>query len=175
MLSKDFNPTLDLWIKAVEQNNFDRICAKPAPTSWSLGQVCKHLIDATSYYLQQATICLTTSDHPDEEMTPNAKTMFRNNEFPDELIEGPTTNADTPQPDSKEELLHKLLKLKEELNQVAGLISTSTSNGKTKHPGLHYFNAMEWFQFADMHLRHHLRQKKRIEEFLKIHYPARSI
>ena len=167
MLTKDFTHTIDLWIKAVEQNNFARICAKPTPISWSLGQVCMHLIEATNYYLQQATICLATSDHTDEDMTPNAKTMFRNNEFPDELIEGPSSNSYTPQPDNKEVLLRDLLKLKEEISQIEILISTSTSKGKTKHPGLHYFNAKEWFQFADMHLRHHLRQKKRMDEFLK--------
>ena len=27
--------------------------------------------------------------------------------------------------------------------------------GKTKHPGLNYFTAKEWLQFAEMHLRHH--------------------
>jgi hypothetical protein len=167
MLTKDFNHSVDIWIKAVEQNNFDQICTKPSPTSWSLGQVCMHLIEATHYYLEQTNVCLSSNDHVLEEMTPEAKTMFRNNEFPDELIEGPPSNANTPQPESKEELLHSLLKLKEEINRVAILISTSTSKGKTKHPGLHYFNAKEWLQFADMHLRHHVRQKKRIDAFLK--------
>ena len=167
MLAKDFNHTTDLWIKSIEQNNFDQICAKPFPTSWSLGQVCMHLIEATHYYLEQANVCLSSNDHVLEEMTLNAKTMFRNNEFPDELIEGPPTNANTPQPASKDDLLLSLLKLKGEINRIAMLISISTSKGKTKHPGLHYFNAKEWFQFADMHLRHHLRQKNRIDEFLK--------
>ena len=68
-------------------------------------------------------------------MTLPAKAMFRSNEFPDELIEGPPSNANTPQPDSKEKLLHSLLRLKEEINRIAGLISTSISKGKTKHPG----------------------------------------
>ena len=93
MLAKDLNHTTDLWIKSIEQNNFDQICAKPSPTSWSLGQVCMHLIEATHYYLEQANVCLSSNDHVLDEMTPNAKTMFRNKEFPDELIEGPPTLA----------------------------------------------------------------------------------
>jgi hypothetical protein len=60
-----------------------------------------------------------------------------------------------------------LIKLKTEITTIGILISTSQFRGKTKHPGLNYFNANEWFQFAEMHFRHHLRQKKRIEEFLK--------
>jgi hypothetical protein len=39
--------------------------------------------------------------------------------------------------------------------------------GKTKYPGLNYFTAKEWLQFAGIHLRHHLKQKKRIDDFLK--------
>ncbi|MEK6782356.1 MAG: DinB family protein [Bacteroidota bacterium] len=166
MRSENSNHTIDLWIQAVEQNNFDRICAKPSPTSWSLGQVCMHLITETSYYLKQIHICLSTDDNADKEMTAHAKSMFRNNEFPDELIEGPPSNDNTPQPRSKEELLKALLKLKDELNKVAAVVSTHSGIGKTKHPGLNYFTAREWLQFADMHMRHHLRQKKRIEEFL---------
>jgi hypothetical protein len=53
------------------------------------------------------------------------------------------------------------------MNTVATLISESQFNGKTKHPGLGYFSAKEWLQFANMHFRHHLRQKKRIDVFLK--------
>jgi len=166
-LSKDFIHTIDIWIKALEQNDFVQLCAKPSPNSWSLGQVCIHLIDATNYYLEQLNICLSTNDHAMEEMSPHAKTMFHNNEFPDEVIEGPTTNAGTPQPESKEELMRCLIKLREEINTTEILISPSPFRGKTKHPWLNYFNALEWFQFAEMHFRHHLRQKKRIDEFLK--------
>jgi protein associated with RNAse G/E len=54
-----------------------------------------------------------------------------------------------------------LLELKAEINNVAMLISTNTSQGKTKHPGLHYFNAKEWFQFAEMHVRHQLGAKRK--------------
>jgi DinB superfamily len=166
MRSENSNTTVDLWIQAVEQNTFEQICAKPSPTSWSLGQVCMHLIAETSHYLKQIHICLSTDANANKEMTVHAKSMFRNNEFPNELIEGPPSNANTLQPPSKEELLKAFLKLKDELNQAATLLSASTSLGKTKHPGLHYFSAREWLQFADMHMRHHLRQKKRIEEFL---------
>ncbi|HEV9036934.1 MAG TPA: hypothetical protein VGQ51_09945 [Puia sp.] len=40
------------------------------------------------------------------------------------------------------------------------------ATGKTRHPGLHYFNSLEWLQFAEMHMRHHFRQKKRIDACL---------
>lgn len=163
MTTKNFNQTLDIWIKALEQKSFAQICAKPAPDSWSLGQLYMHLIEATNHYLEQINICLTTHDNLTKEMSPGAKILFQNNEFPNEIIEGPPSNADTPQPDSIAALMHELLQLKEDINHIGTLISKSPLQGKTKHPGLDYFNASEWFQFAEMHFRHHLRQKKRID------------
>jgi hypothetical protein len=125
-----------------------------------------HLVGNTNYYISQIRKCIATNRHADGEATPEGKAMFRNNAFPDVLIEGPPSNGRTPQPESPEQLLRDLANLKEEMNQVYRLISACSFRGKTKHPGLHYFSAREWFQFAEMHLRHHLRQKERIDRFL---------
>ena len=56
------------------------------------------------------------------------------------------------------------------MNDAAAQIENNKSRGKTKHPGFNYFNAIEWLQFAEMHLRHHLKQKERIEKNLNRHY-----
>lgn len=168
MLSDDFKNTIDIWIKDVEQNSFEQICTKPAQNSWSLGQVCIHLIDSTNYFLEQITICLSNNENAKEEMAANAKTIFFNNEFPNDLIEGPSSNNETLQPNSKEEILSAFAKIKETFMYSEAQISNSVFNGKTKHPGLNYFNAKEWLQFAEMHFRHHLRQSNRIKTFLKL-------
>jgi len=165
--AESFNHNIDTWIKELERNNFLQISAKPSPASWSLGQVCMHLLSETGYFLEQVDICLSTNDNATEEMSPEGKTMFHNNEFPDEIIEGPPTNANTPQPGSKEELIDGFEKLKEGISKIEARMRKGVHKGKTKHPGLNYFNAAEWFQFAEMHFRHHHRQRKRIDEFLK--------
>lgn len=166
MRMKAINHTIDTWIRELDQYNFTRLCTKPAPNSWSLGQLYIHLIEDTNYYLEQIKICVSADDHATEEAAPAAKTMFHNNDFPDEAIEGAPANAYIPQPDNKEQLMGRLLNLKEAIQQAGKLISTSSYKGKTKHPGLGYFNANEWLQFAEMHFRHHRRQKKRIDDFL---------
>ncbi len=168
MPETDFSHTIDSWIKELEQYDFIQLCAKPSGSSWSIGQVYMHLMENTNYYLEQIRICVSTDDHENEDASSNAKIMFNNNEFPDEVIDGPSENSLTPQPESKEELMRSFRKLKDEVKAIEILISQSTCKGKTKHPGLNYFNAKEWLQFADMHFRHHLRQKKRIDAFLKL-------
>lgn len=164
----NLNQTIEVWINELDRINFIQLCTKPSPTSWSLGQVYVHLIESTNYYLEQVTICLASDDYAREAMTADANEMFYSNEFPDVVIEGPVSNEATLQPESKVELKRCLMNLKEDINTVALLISTSQFNGKTKHPGLNYFSADEWLRFAEMHFRHHLRQKKRIEKFLEI-------
>jgi hypothetical protein len=164
----DFSNTIDIWIKDLERKTFAQLCARPSPQSWSLGQVGMHLIEATNFYLEQATICMSADDHATEQMAPHGRIMFHRNEFPDEIIEGPPSNAGTPQPRRKNQLMSELMTLRDRINDVGNRIAKNPSAGKTKHPGLSYLNADEWFQFAEMHLRHHLRQKRRIEEFLKL-------
>jgi len=168
MLIENFNHTINTWITALHQYSFSQLCTQPDSKNWSLGQLYIHLTDDANYYIEQIKICVSSNDNALEEMSAFAKKIFLNNDFPDEQIEGAPANAFIPQPGSKDDLLNSLINLKDEMNQVAVLVSESTFRGKTKHPGLGYFSAVEWLQFAEMHFRHHLRQKKRIDDFLKI-------
>lgn len=168
MLIENFNHSINTWITALEQYDIIQLSIKSNPASWSLGQLYIHLIQDTNYYLEQIKICVSTNDNANGEMSPFAKTIFLNNDFPNEQIEGAPANAGIPQPGSKAQLMNGLMHVKNEMNDAGRLISKSVLKGKTKHPGLGYFNAAEWLQFAEMHFRHHLRQKKRIDDFLKI-------
>jgi hypothetical protein len=166
MLIDDFNRTVDIWIHTIQQYNFEHLCTQPAANVWSVGQVCMHLINDTNWFIEQIRICVSNNNNANETMSPFAQTMFLNNSFPNERLTNPA-NANVPQPISKEILLQLFIHLKKDMNDAATQIANSKSTGKTKHPGLHYFNANEWLQFAEMHLRHHLKQKERIEAFLK--------
>jgi DinB superfamily len=167
MLIEDFNRTIGIWITALEAYNCDQLTARPSSTSWSIGQVYMHLLDDTSYYIEQIKSCVMNNDHASEQPTSEGKIMLLNNDFPDEILEGAPSNAYMPQPESKEQLVADVLNLKTAMNSAATLISKSSFHGKARHPGLGYFSADEWLQFADMHFRHHLRQKKRIDTFLE--------
>lgn len=170
MLIEDFNRAIDYWIKALEMYDLPVLRTRPAPASWSLGQLYHHLIDDTNYYIEQIKICVSTNVNAEKVASPTAKALFCNNSFPDEVIEGAPSNAHIVQPESKEQLKSCLKNLKDEMNDVAILIKESDNKGKTKHPGLDFFGAEEWLQFAEMHFRHHIRQKKRIDDFLKDHF-----
>lgn len=168
MVIERLNQTIDIWVQELGLYDFGQLCAKPSPGSWSLGQVYMHLIDATDYFILQARICANTNDNARKESSTAAKKMFLKNDFPDMVLEGPPSNANTPQPETKDQLIHALQNLQKDIGLVGALVEKSACKGKTKHPGLNYFNAIEWLQFAEMHLRHHLRQKKRIDDYLRM-------
>lgn len=162
------NDTLTTWITALQEYDFDSLVAKPDPENWSLGQVFLHLINETNYYIGQIEYCLAHNENASGLMAENAVLIFANNEFPNERIKNDSQSSqNVPQPTNKTGLLEQMLHLKSQLNLLWNKIIAASSLGKTRHPGLGYFNAREWFQFAELHLRHHLRQRKRIEQAIK--------
>lgn len=162
----DFHKTIDIWIEGLNAYDLEALTIQPGPGRWSLGQVCMHILDEADFQLGQVSICISSDDHAGGEPTVEAREMFANKGFPDLLIEGPPSNAWVRQPESKDLLLDRLIALKQRISELDKLISTSTFNGKALHPGLHYLGAREWLQFSEMHFRHHLRQKARLDAFL---------
>ncbi len=168
-LTYKVNETVDKWITVVCEYSFEVLLRKPGSESWSLGQIAMHIVTETGYYIGEINMCLGSRENCLEEMTEEARTMFSRNSFPDIRIKRDASLFQSyPQPESMIDMREKLEKLKLELNQLLNKIGASECEGKTRHPGLGYFNAREWMQFAEMHMRHHLRQKDRVEEWLSL-------
>jgi len=166
-LPQTLNASIDNWINDLDNYSFEQLTAKPSPELWSMGQVYVHLVEVTQHFVEEAAVCAGSNDNAHEEASPTARLMFQNNELPDTLLKGPPSNALTQQPQSKEQIEQGLKRIKERLKEIEPLLAGSTCNGKARHPGLNYFSATECLHFAEMHLRHHLRQKKRIDAFLQ--------
>lgn len=163
---ENFNDTLDQWIAYLDDYSFEMLTRNPIPGSWSIGQVYVHLINDTAWHVGQMKLAMTTDYFANEEMHEDAKWMFANNQFPDAQLENPS-NVNMPQPKSKDEIRQKLLEIRTEVNQAIRSPALTISKGKTRHPGLQFFSAIDWLRFTEMHLRHHLRQKARIDHALR--------
>jgi len=145
----------------------NQLLAKPSPTSWSLGQVYGHLIEETNWYNGQVQISLNDIENVNVASTRKAKKLFENAWFPNERIPDDPLIADkVKQTTSVDRLKSDLEKLKSDTNLIWDIIKKAESYGKSEHPGMGYLNFFEWLQYSEMHLRHRLRQKNRIEDFL---------
>jgi hypothetical protein len=52
------------------------------------------------------------------------------------------------------------------MHETEQKLSSASEIPKTAHPAFGFLNAREWFHLIEMHFRHHLRQKKRLDRFL---------
>lgn len=162
-LLEQCNIILEDWMQALAQYKEEQLLLKPTSNSWSIGQVYMHLIEETQYYIIEMEACLASKENVTEDMSNYAKSWFQNNAFPNEQLQG---MAAPLQPKSKMQLLKSMHQLQQDLNDIGKKIADHKQTGKTQHPGHQYFNAAEWFQYAVMHIRHHWRQKERIDAFL---------
>ncbi|SEW24831.1 DinB family protein [Chitinophaga arvensicola] len=164
---RQFNDTIDKWITHLDDYTLTMLCQQPHPGTWSLGQVYEHIIADTWYFIGEIKTALQSGNiNREQQMHPDANTIFAQQRFPDARLPNPANDPDSPQPASKDQLKQQLLLIKEEINHLGSTADFTHAHGKTRHPGLGFFNAGEWLQFAEMHMRHHLRQKKRIDDAL---------
>ncbi len=161
-----FNGTADIWEAALENYSEAQLRQRPDDESWSMGQVYGHLVEGTlRFHLEQVKACLSSDDHAGAGKTFPGRMAYWLGAFPPIRIKVPPSPAYTPrQPESKAQVRERLAVLRREMAQTADRLTNSQEGGKTKHPAFGYLGAREWYQLIDMHFRHHLRQKKRIEK-----------
>ena len=167
-LLQRFNDTVGRWIGFLDDYTLEMLRQQPREGSWSLGQVYTHIIDDTGWVVEQMKRSMESNADADKDMREHARIILRNNDFPDTMIKGPSTGKPIGQPADKEKLSRDLVSILDAVNRLCTTANVAAATGKTGHPGLGYFTSLEWLQFAEMHMRHHLRQKRRIDEQLFI-------
>ena len=164
-----FESCLSVWEQALDQYSEADFARQPAPDAWSIGQVYEHLVRSLlRYHLQQAELCMTSdADAGASKKMPGRITYFFGGLLPVRVKVPPTPQYTPPQPESTAAVKAMFPTLHEKMAAAAELLSQPHARGKTAHPALGYLNALEWFALIEMHFRHHLRQKKRIDAFLQ--------
>ncbi|MCG7858671.1 DinB family protein [Flavihumibacter sediminis] len=167
MLIDTFNDTIDIWISELNRFDLAQLLLKPDSGSWSLGQLYNHIIDDTGWFIGQIESSFSDEVNVNIEMSEAAKTLFANGSFPDQRIQGNLVSAEkVTQPNSIEEIRTGMEQLKLAANEIWIRMQSAQHFGKSEHPGLGFFNCYEWLEYSEMHMRHHLKQKRRIESFI---------
>lgn len=178
-----FSETVSEYIRELEDCSLDQLLWKPSEDEWSLGQMYMHLIGSAQFMqLRNAVLCLEpggSRDIPQAEKTETGKAVFKTGSFPPERIRVPPSPQYTPsQPQSKEQLISGLRDTLRQMTEIEPRIALAFGTvprlqeepGKESvpytvvHPRLGGLNALEWFQLIEMHYRHHMLQRKRLEE-----------
>jgi hypothetical protein len=162
--------TVGHWKNELDRYTKEDFARTPGEGQWTIGQVYAHLmLGATMFMLPNAEKCLQKVKTQNGSKNLNGKIIFLLGGFPPIRVKVPEALAQfpTPQPESPEVVKAGLEALLVQLGQVKDKMNANFDpNHKRKHPVLGMLNALEWFQNVEMHFRHHLRQKKRLDKFL---------
>jgi hypothetical protein len=164
-----FEKTAEFWLASLNQYTEEQFAKKLDANSWSIGQVYSHLVNGTRrYQLQQIAQCLENGQNTSTGVKKlPGKIFFSLGYFPPMRVKVPPSETYTPkQPPNIESMKTGLEELIKIMRETERSLSGSSKISKTAHPAFGFLNAREWFQLIEMHFRHHLRQKKRIDRFL---------
>jgi len=167
---KRFETTANTWLNAVDKYSPAEFAQKPSDGEWSIGQVYHHIIYAHNNLIQKRLKdCINGTGKDTLQMKNFAgKLVFLMNALPPLRFKMPAKVAIEPlQPESKEWVKTSILEMIQSMKELAALLEKTKVIQKAKHPAFSYLTADEWYQFCEIHLRHHLRQKARIDKFLK--------
>jgi hypothetical protein len=181
-LSK-FEETVSFYIRELKGTSLDQLLWKPAEDEWSLGQMYMHLIRSAQFMqLRNVALCLEpggSSEVSREEKTKLGEDLFKMGSFPPDRIRVPPSPQYTPpQPESKEQLvdglrdtLRRMVEIEPKIASEFDPVTQARSEPSKEivrntvlHPRLGGLNALEWFQLIEMHYRHHLLQKQRLDK-----------
>lgn len=175
---ENFERTAQIWIGALGSYTIAQFTRKPDEESWSIGQVYTHLLNQANYFqLGMLEQCVVGEMEPTgEEMEERGKMIFSMGSFPPIQIKVPPSSAYTPpQPVSIEEVRASLSNLIIRMRITAPLIRQADPKRKARHPAFGMMNAEEWFTLIEMHFRHHLRQKERLDAWLGVESGSMSV
>ncbi|TMV50992.1 DinB family protein [Paenibacillus mesophilus] len=166
-----FEEIVSLYRQQLDRYEMDQLTRTPEVGEWSLGQVYVHLIQTTMrMQLRQIEACRENGGPASGtvgEKTEPGKAVFDLGAFPPIRIRVAASDAYTPrQPESKEQLVDGLNEVVRRMREVEPSLEGIPAENTAPHPRLGKLNAKEWFALAEMHFRHHLRQKERLDALL---------
>lgn len=150
------------------EQNFTK---KPSTDEWGLAEMYHHIALVTHKCLDNVDVCKSGKGKAKKyAIGPAIFSLMGSfppfkmhvHKIPDEV-----THIYHPQAMNKADAITALQQTIERMEEYKTIVDSIPKNQRAKHWAGGWFTAMQWYQSAEMHIRHHLRQKKRIDSFLK--------
>lgn len=159
-----FELLAQFYLNELNNYTYEQFIKKPSETEWSLGELYNHIIDTGCKQLEAARQCQHQPKDTTKKKNIVGKFVFTCKMIPPVKTKAPKDLAKIVfQPSSKEEVRQRMLLFIEKMRESETFVKTIPTLQKTKHPYFGFLDALEWYQHVELHFRHHLRQKKRIE------------
>jgi hypothetical protein len=158
------------WIDALGNYSDAAFASKPSQEAWSIGQVYAHLASVTEKCLQNALLCANNQGETGHSGFGPAIFSWMGSFPPVKMrikkIPPGMEAVYAPPQIGKEEALKRLMDALQQMKTSSAAVQKADRKHRVQHWAGGWFNAHQWFHSAEMHLKHHFRQKKRIDQFL---------
>ncbi|MET0759024.1 MAG: DinB family protein [Flavobacterium sp.] len=159
------------WIAAIENYNVTEFELQPANDAWSIGQVYDHLANVTDKCVTNALLCADNKGETGHSGFGSAIFSLMGTFPPIKMrikkIPPGLENIYSPRQINKDEARKKLEDALQKMKNSLLLVKSADKNQRVKHWAGGWFNSQQWYHSSEMHLKHHFRQKKRIDNYLK--------
>lgn len=160
-----------IWIKALSEYSDSEFIMKPSANEWSMSQVYNHIILVSKACIERSKLCMEGKGELGHSGFGPALFCFMGSFPPIRLkikeIPFGLESIYNPIEISKQSAESELILVLNEMKAVSERLVISDSNMRLKHWAGGWFNANQWFHSAEMHLKHHFRQKKRLDNSIK--------
>ncbi len=162
--------SVDKWIDVIEKYSEEEYYWKPDSKQWSISEIVSHLI-ATANICTQKSIDCSNALGGKRKAGIKTKLFSMMDSFPPirieikEIPEG-LESMYNPRELSKEDAKKGLIATIDLMKKAESMLSSADENTRIEHWAAGDFNAFQWFKSIEMHIRHHFRQKERIDKLL---------
>lgn len=159
------------WADALDRYSDNAFVLKPSGSDWCMAEVYDHIVQVTAKCLENALAC-SRSEGETGHSGMGAALFSLMGSFPPIKLKIKQVPSGLeyiyhPQTISRQEARAGLEAALEKMKTAALQVQNSPKNIRVKHWAGGWFNAVQWYHSAEMHLKHHFRQKKRIDTFLQ--------
>jgi len=140
----------------------------PPIGGWSYSEVYSHIFDSSLLSLMALQNCINGEGKPEATPLGTKAVLFFGMLPPGKKYQVPTRLVERVKKINIMAAQQFMLDFELQLAKIYPHINGADLKIKTKHPRLGYLNAKQWLKFIEIHLNHHLKQLKRIENSFEL-------
>ena len=150
------------WLDEIPEEQFGQT---PPIGGWSYAEVYSHILQASlGSSVAAEKCCRKTGVTTSKGLNLKGMFVFLMGSFPPGKRQAPPAVAALTKKIDKEEARNLIVRLRKRVEELAALMHHGGNNdNKISHPGLGMLNGPQWFKFLRIHLQHHIKQLKRIQ------------
>jgi len=167
-----FERTYATWREVIERTDAECFAKDLGAGQWTLGQACDHVTGVSLAFLEKAQAMANGEGEVHsgglmpliafEWIGSLPPVRFK---VPENL---PPEYAHFARPESidKGETIRRFEQVAEQQRALCQPVAATNPKMRMKHPAAGWLTAKQWYRGSEMHMRHHLRQLRRIEQKL---------